>query len=197
MDFLVSRFSRLYPVYWCALFITFVAVFFFGLPGREITAYQTLGNALMFHEYLNVPHLDGAYWTLTVELTFYFWMFVLYLSGRLVWIEIIFSCLILVSILHSIGLLEVPKALYQILILKYLPFFTAGICFYRLISESGNTRFTLGVLLLSLLSTIAIFSLKHFLLFSAFYALFYLALSGHVRFLSARPFLFLGSVSYA
>lgn len=197
LDFVVSRFSRLYPVYWCALAITFFAVWFFGLPGREITAFQALGNVLMFQEYLNIPHLDGAYWTLTVELTFYFWMFVLYLRGDLGRVELIFACVILVSLLHSLGVLPVPKALYQIFILKYIPFFTAGICFYRLNSGTGNPRITMGVLLLSLLSTIGIHSLKDFLVFCAFYAVFYLALSGRLRFLSARPFLFLGGISYS
>lgn len=37
VDFLVSRFSRLYPTYWCALILTFTVVSIWGLPGREIS----------------------------------------------------------------------------------------------------------------------------------------------------------------
>lgn len=75
LDFLVSRFSRLYPAYWVAVLITFFVVFTFGLSGRDVPINSAIANILMFHEYLKIPHVDGVYWTLTVELTFYFWVF--------------------------------------------------------------------------------------------------------------------------
>ena len=75
LNFIVSRFSRLYPVYWFAIALSFVAVLCFGLPGREVSLRDAALNTLMFHEYLDVPHVDGVYWSLTVELSFYFWNF--------------------------------------------------------------------------------------------------------------------------
>lgn len=93
LDFLVSRFSRLYPAYWLSVIITFFIVAIFTLPGREVSLTQAILNLLMFHEYLKIPHVDGVYWTLTVELTFYFWMFFLYLSVGFKHVEKILSFL--------------------------------------------------------------------------------------------------------
>jgi peptidoglycan/LPS O-acetylase OafA/YrhL len=196
-DFIVSRFSRLYPAYWCAILITFLIVGYYGLPGKEVSSIDALINILMFQEYLKIPHVDGVYWTLTVELTFYFWMFVLYLRSDLGKAEIIFSLIIIFSILHSIGVMDIPTPIYKIFIMKYLPFFTAGICFYKILNQDINLKSNIFILFFSLLSTIAIYSFKHFFVFTIFYIVFYLALSGRMRFLSFKPFVFMGGISYS
>ncbi|RBW47182.1 hypothetical protein DS885_04565 [Psychromonas sp. B3M02] len=197
LDFIVSRFSRLYPAYWCALLITFLIVSFYGLPGREVSLRDALINILMFQEYLKIPHADGVYWTLTVELTFYFWMFVFYLRSSLDKAEILFSFIIGFSILHSIGVIDIPTPIYKIFIMKYLPFFVAGICFYKITNQGNDFKRNIFILLFSLLSTSAIYSFKHFLVFAVFYIVFYLALSGRMRFLQFKPFVFMGSISYS
>jgi len=196
LDFIVSRFSRLYPVYWAAVILTFATVFYFGLPGREVSLRDAVFNALMFQEYFHIPHVDGVYWTLTVELTFYFWMFGLYLIGKLNKIEWIFIPLVLVSIAHSAGFVTVPDTIYKIFILKYLPLFMAGICFYKIIHHD-RSKITIGVLFLSLFSTIAIYSFTYFTVFSVFYLVFFLAVSGYLKFLAIRPFIFMGGISYS
>lgn len=196
LDFLVSRFSRLYPVYWTALFITFFSVAIFGLSGREVSQLDALSNMIMFHEYFFIPHVDGVYWTLTVELTFYFWMFVLYCSSSLEKVESLSIVIIIFSVLHYSGLLHIPYLLQKVLLVKYLSFFLAGICFYKIINncESRVTRFAL---LMSLLSTIFIYSVKEFFIFASFYTVFFFALNGSLRFLACRPLIFLGSISYS
>lgn len=197
LDFIVSRFSRLYPAYWCALLVTFSMVAFFGLPGREVSLFDAVVNILMFQEYLLIPHVDGVYWTLTVELTFYFWIFLFYLKSGLDKIEHVFSFFIFLSILYSFGVLDIPVPIYKIFIMKYIPFFTAGICFYKIINGGKNLKVTICILLFSLASTAVIYSLKYFCVFTVFYIVFYLALSGRLKFLSFRPFVFMGSISYS
>ena len=195
LDFLVSRFSRLYPAYWAAVIFTFFVVYAFGLPDREVSINSAVANILMFHEYLRVPHVDGVYWTLTVELTFYFWIFLLYLSSSLNKVEEIFSFFVIASILHSLNVVSIPTPLYKIFILKYVSLFLAGICFYKLTNGIGNRK-TFIALVLSLLSVIAIYSLEAFALFSFFYLIFYLAVSGRLKILSLKPLVFLGGISY-
>jgi peptidoglycan/LPS O-acetylase OafA/YrhL len=197
LDFIVSRFSRLYPAYWCALLITFLIVSLYGLPGREVSSSDALINILMFQEYLRIPHVDGVYWTLAVELTFYFWMFVFYLRSGLGNVETIFSFVIGFSVLHSIGVIDIPTAIHKIFIMNYLPFFTAGICFYKIINQDDDVKRNILYLAFSLLSTAAIYSFKHFLVFSVFYIVFYLALSGRMMFLQFKPFVFMGGISYS
>ena len=64
MDFVVSRFSRLFPAYWAAIAITYAITSQFGLPGKEVSAMQALANVFMVHGVFRVPHVDGVYWTL-------------------------------------------------------------------------------------------------------------------------------------
>jgi peptidoglycan/LPS O-acetylase OafA/YrhL len=196
LDFIVSRFSRLYPAYWAALVLTFSVVFVFGLPGREVSLGDAALNTLMFHEYLHVPHVDGVYWTLTVELTFYFWMFALYMTDKLNSVERICIPLILISIAHSAGLLAIPDTIYQLLIIKYIPLFAAGISFYQ-ISHNHSDKATIAVLILSLFSTIVIYSFDYFMVFFAFYLTFFLAVSGHLKCLANSPFVVVGGISYS
>ena len=123
-------------------------------------------------------------------------MFILYLTSRIDKVEGVFIFLIIISVLHSFEILNVPILIYKILMLRYLPFFMAGICFYKIINKD-SILVSVGILLLSLISTIAIYSLKHFIIFSIFYGVFYLALSGRMKFLSFKPLVFMGSISYS
>ncbi|MGE2728576.1 acyltransferase family protein [Mycolicibacterium vaccae] len=69
--FLVNRAIRLYPAYWLAVLLTFIVVSLYGLPGRETTLPVALFNLTMLEGFFGVPYVDGAYWTLAVELAFY------------------------------------------------------------------------------------------------------------------------------
>lgn len=65
------RFGRIYPAYVAGVFLTFALVSYFGLPGKEVTLLQALGN-LLFLNAIALPPVDGVYWSLIVELKFYF-----------------------------------------------------------------------------------------------------------------------------
>jgi peptidoglycan/LPS O-acetylase OafA/YrhL len=195
-DFIVSRFSRLYPVYWAALIITFISVLIFELPGRDVSFFDAFLNGLMFHEYLWIPHVDGVYWTLTVELTFYFWMFVLFLTKMLERVGWLLLFLMTFSVLESLDFIQVNDILYKILILKYISFFAAGISFYNIINEK-QLKLSIFVLIVSLLTTIATFSLVHFYITTLIYAVFYLSVTGKVKGLSSKPLIYIGGLSYS
>jgi len=196
VDFLVSRFSRLYPAYWSAVILTFILVLVFGLQGRQVPIESAILNLLMFHEYFGVPHVDGVYWTLTVELTFYFWIFVIYIMGQLERVEFFFLPIIAASILESVDFLVVPYWIDTIFIFEYAMFFLAGISFYRLAHNQFKTRSYL-IISFTLFSTIYIYSYKHFVLFTLLYFIFFLATSGKLVFLRFKPLVFLGSISYS
>ncbi len=77
--FVIARFSRLYPVFWVALLTTSAVVWHDGV----ITIRQILLNATMVPGNLGAGFIDGAYWTLQVELNFYFLIFVLLVFGQI------------------------------------------------------------------------------------------------------------------
>ena len=89
VDFVVARFSRLYPAYWFAVIITFAVVYSFHLPGREVDIQSALLNLTMIQKWLRVGNVDGVYWTLAVELSFYVVMYFLFITKQIKRIDFI------------------------------------------------------------------------------------------------------------
>ena len=81
-QFIVNRFSRLYPTYWTAVTFTFIVIILeiiFKLhkyPHDILIMY--LGNMTMFQYYLSIQDIDGPYWTLIIEMLFYIVIILLY-----------------------------------------------------------------------------------------------------------------------
>ncbi|MEZ0450693.1 acyltransferase [Sphingobacterium thalpophilum] len=69
--FCYSRFRRLYPIYWLCLLLTCGATYFWGAPRYQVTFSQLLANLTMAQKLFGVGDIDGAYWSLYVELKFY------------------------------------------------------------------------------------------------------------------------------
>jgi peptidoglycan/LPS O-acetylase OafA/YrhL len=89
MDFIVSRVARLYPAYWAAMLFTLSVVLLLGLPYyRPQSLWQILINVSMWHSLFGVPHVEGAYWTLYVEVCFYVVMLALFATDQLRRIEL-------------------------------------------------------------------------------------------------------------
>jgi len=79
--FVISRFFRLFPAFWAAIFLTLLVNFYW--QGRAIDWSQVLGNIPMLYSFFNVKPLEGLFWTLEVELVFYFLCLILFLCGWL------------------------------------------------------------------------------------------------------------------
>ncbi|MCG3188190.1 MAG: hypothetical protein LKCHEGNO_00083 [Burkholderiaceae bacterium] len=142
MDFVVSRFSRLFPTYWAAVAITFATVSVFGLPGKEVSLLQAVGNLLMIHGFLRIPHVDGVYWTLEVEMLFYVWMLLLYSLGwmsRIYWaLWMLLTLRLVYHLAFAWGGIELSWTVSRILILPYIAWFSLGISVYRLLRPDGS-----------------------------------------------------------
>lgn len=87
LDFVVSRFARLYPVYWAALLITVGVVLLTDIDYFRPTLREVLVNLTMWQALLMVRDVEGAYWTLYVELCFYAVMLALFAARQLRHIE--------------------------------------------------------------------------------------------------------------
>lgn len=64
------RFGRIYPAFAVGCLVTWGLTSYFGLPGKEVSILQAIGNLLFLNVAL-VPSVDGVYWSLLVELRFY------------------------------------------------------------------------------------------------------------------------------
>jgi len=75
--FVLSRFFRLYPVYW----VSIVFVVFISPASYDAMTYAV--NVTMFQKFFGFTNVNNLYWTLAVELVFYALCVVLFLFGVL------------------------------------------------------------------------------------------------------------------
>lgn len=75
-QFAVSRFFRLFPAYWVAIISSIIVT---GFP----PFIQLLTNITMLQKFVGQPDLVGVFWTLQIELIFYFICALMFYSGLL------------------------------------------------------------------------------------------------------------------
>lgn len=99
-EFAIARVSRIYPTFVVCMTLTCVAVLVLGRPEFTATAAQWLANLFIAAPAFGEPYMDGAYWSLLIEIIFYGWIAVLIALGLfprridaiiLIWICITFA----------------------------------------------------------------------------------------------------------
>ena len=200
-DFVVSRFSRLFPAYWVAIALTYSITRWLGLPGKLIEPGAALANMLMLHGLFKVPHVDGVYWTLEVELLFYCGMLLVYRLHRLDRIHAVLLAMLGLRFVYfgaaALFGIDLPWTLYRLMILKYIPWFALGISIYLLINGRGTSPraplVTATCAVLTLLFTESVFSAGLAVVLAT---LVFLAASGRASWLRFGPLVWLGAISY-
>lgn len=142
--FLISRSTRLYPAFWVACTLTFIITLWIGAPRFSASFTGYLGNLTMLSEALGLPPMDGAYWSLFVELRFYLLIVLVLIIKQLKYAQAFLVLWLTVSFLlelKPIGLLR------YWLITDYAAFFIAGATCFLIWSESLSL--SKGLLLLS------------------------------------------------
>lgn len=69
--FFKSRTMRIFPVYWLCVCVTYAVTILYGEPRFTASWSQLIFNLLLLQDFLNIQPLDGAYWTMSVEVRFY------------------------------------------------------------------------------------------------------------------------------
>lgn len=200
-EFVISRFSRLYPAYWAAALITFTVGILWPLPDQGGLSLHQLGvNFTMLQAYFYVPAIDGVYWSLAIELSFYIIMLCLFELGllkRIRLISLIWIALdVAIMLFRRHGIDIVPYRLGLLLSVPYSNLFMAGIAFYD-VRQHGWNRGAVVVLAAALAAQAAIGGIGDAGLVALFYLAFALALSGRMAFLCQRPLVWLGTISYS
>jgi peptidoglycan/LPS O-acetylase OafA/YrhL len=136
MDFIVSRVSRLYPVYWAAVLFTVA----FDLANPSLGFTPTFGqiavNITMLHDFVRVKPVDGSYWSLTFELGFYSFMLLLFGRSVLQRPAIIALFWSIASIIFHFKPSWFPHGLHIIAVThQYGHLFATGVAFYWLYSR--------------------------------------------------------------
>ncbi len=199
-DFLKKRAIRLYPSYIICVIATYLLVSTFGLEGREASLRDALINFSLMEGFIpGIKYVDGAYWSLTVEITFYTFIALLLYMGFMkfifevlcLWLATSFTLFLIVENTNY----KLLEFFYQKTISNYSYLFIAGISFYFL-SQKLSWRY-LALLLSTLIFQYMSSDITTFIIVMILYILFWGAISQKLKFLSNNLFVFLGSISYS
>lgn len=142
-QFAVGRFVRLYPAFWVALIVTTIVATLYGAPQFAVSPVQFLTNLTMVPTLLRQAPVDGVYWTLMYELSFYVVIFVAVLLRRQHWFRWIFpgwALLMLVIAFVAPRLGELP------ILGNYYAFFVGGALLSTLALQGPSLLQTAGLL---------------------------------------------------
>jgi peptidoglycan/LPS O-acetylase OafA/YrhL len=195
MDFIVSRVSRLYPAYWAAILLTTLAVTFGGMTSLQQPGWVIAVNVTMLQGFMQVPPVDGVYWTLTIELAFYAIMFAVYLTKQLGRIDsILFGWIALKWLWWAVPALSWTLGL--LLIQAYVPFFAIGIASY-LVFAGRRTVAQIAPLVVFALATVGVIDgLDHLAVAVLVAGLFLGFANRKLGWLGWGPLAWLGTISY-
>ncbi|WP_406288251.1 acyltransferase family protein [Embleya sp. NBC_00896] len=135
-DFVVSRASRLYPAYWAGILLTTGVLTVWPQVYKADDLDIILSNFSMLQTGLNVPDVDGAYWTLFTELRFYI-VFAIVVATGVTYRKCVLFCGI-----WTVGAMITPKVGNDLLATwtmpAYSPYFVAGIAFFLMYRFKPN-----------------------------------------------------------
>jgi len=203
LDFVVARFSRLYPAYWTAGAITFLVVLLAGLPGREVSLKDALVNITMLEYWFHVAYVDGSYWTLSYELAFYLIMLIFFLTRLLNRIEIIaviwLSIIVIINVIERYYGIDLPEVIKVTFLLNFGNLFIAGIMFYKIKNKRSSLLTHIIIASCLLIDPLFYRMFRHIpeaIIISGFFIIFYLFAYDKLSIIIKKPLLFLGAVSY-
>ncbi len=196
-DFLYKRLTRLYPTFLVCLGITFVLGTIFGLPGKASSLHTAVLNVTMIPGFFGFPAVDGAYWSLVPEVFFYVFMILVMLSKQLKNILIIGTVFLLVTWINKF-VYKFPLQWGMALNVEWNALFFAGILFYKIKFENARKNVLIHLLLILCFITVCLILIgfTERIIIACFFVLFYLFSYDKLEWLTWKPLVFLGLISY-
>jgi peptidoglycan/LPS O-acetylase OafA/YrhL len=156
-QFFLSRITRLYPAFWAACTLTFLVKCIWGTtvadvhmsPLLQAGVKQYVFNMTMLHEFFGIAAIDGAYWSLTIEITFYFLIALLLGFKLMQHMNLCLTLWLAYTALPSAMHIGTPFSL--LFFPSGAPYFAAGMLFYLIQQPQGRTWQRYALLLASYL----------------------------------------------
>ncbi|HEX7876060.1 MAG TPA: acyltransferase [Sphingobium sp.] len=195
-DFVVNRVARLYPAYLVAMLLTLSIEYLARASQLLIGPKAILANVTMLQGFAFLPEVDGAYWTLTVEIAFYFCMIGLWKWVGMKRLEPAMLAWLALRALYGLWP-DMPERIVMLFVLRYVPFFIIGMLSYRVWARQRSWRQQAPYAALALASVATMESwdvtLAACLLLAGFAAL----IAGRLRFVGLSPLVWMGGISYS
>lgn len=195
-DFLVNRIARLYPAYLVAMLLTLSIEYAAKASQLLVGPSAILANITMLQGFAFLPEVDGAYWTLTVEIAFYFCVISMWKWGGLKRLEPMLAIWLAIRALYGLWP-DMPERIVMLFVLRYLPFFIIGMLSYRVWSGQRSWRQQAPYAALALLSVATMESWDITLMACILLAGFGALIARRLRWIAAPPLLWIGGISYS
>jgi peptidoglycan/LPS O-acetylase OafA/YrhL len=210
-EFVISRFSRLFPVYWFAVTLTTILCIIFSYNVSIITLRNYLGNLTMMPLYTGSPNIDNSYWTLLVELEFYVLISFFYFYNKTISVfnkSLLVLAAMIVLNAACIFMHHGQKVIQYIPILSFWNLFLTGMIFYKMMHENSSKISFYLIIVLNLavvffthdqagFSRFYLSPLQHLICVFLYIGLFYLIINKRLTFLRNKAIVFLGAISYS
>ncbi|MGV3611119.1 MAG: acyltransferase family protein [Fluviicola sp.] len=215
-QFVINRFSRLYPTYWTSVIFTFAIIcinkIYLGYEPQHPLPIKDFGyNLTMFQYYFGVKDLDGPYWTMIIEMLFYLLMLYLFLTKSLKSaVAFLIPVILLGTVLTEFHWFQPFSMAYfkNFPLAQSLPLFVTGILFYRIFTKDKRLLLNCILIISCYLLQILLFTKtgranyyishpEYKAVLLVYFALFFLFVFGKLKFIVSRTTLFLGKISFA
>lgn len=149
--FSISRLARLYPAHLTAMTLTFLVMTWWAEAPFNTSAVQWLANLTMVAPVFGASFMDGAYWSIVIELIFYAWVVIGLFTGALprhtdaavaVWMALIVANNMIIG----------SRPVELLFLTEYGAYFALGAMVWR-ISSQGGSRLRLFLAGLALVMT--------------------------------------------
>ena len=133
--FIASRVARLYPAFWVGVLLTALVAWVSGSEAFAVTPGQVLANLTMVPQWVQVEFVDGAYWSLAVELQFYLMVIALLHFGQMRRVEWWAAGWLVIGSVNAV------RRMYPLefwLDARWASLFVAGMLFYRISRKGWN-----------------------------------------------------------
>ncbi len=207
--FTISRITRLYPTFWACVTLTALSTLLIGGERYSVHLGQYIANLTMVGELLGVRYVDGVYWSLLIELKFYFLVCLVLALRSIDKIKFIVGGWAAATLLLSF--VDAPEVVNFVLFPEWSSYFIAGIifCLIRLegISLYKITILTVAYSLSAMYAYWRIPGFEKFLrtdfseiavigIISLFYLAFFMVSLGKTTLLNRKGMLIIGAVTY-
>jgi peptidoglycan/LPS O-acetylase OafA/YrhL len=196
LDFAVRRFARLWPALVVCCAITYLITPHLGGQIATPPRAAVLPSLLLVSDYLNLPWVDGAYWSLAVEVTFYVWVSLTFFGARRFFVPVWCAFTIVSSLLPALF----TQSGFSFLCAPYAPFFAFGIASYLRYSEQRWTWKSIALLIAAVVSYALSWHDRNIgvhLASLAMVGLFVAFLNGRLEWIAAPAVIAIGQASYS
>lgn len=138
-EFAIARFARIYPAFIICMSITFTVLYMSGDPLLGVTLPQYGANLVMFAPFLNQPFVDGAYWSIILEVIFYGWIALALMTGVYTrWKLELAAAWLVIAVINEYF---IGSGILRILfITEYAPLFVAGMVVHHVMIHGWSIR---------------------------------------------------------